>query len=212
MDFGTFPSSEPPRHKVFLSFHHGGDFHYRDSFVRQFQAAFVDYSVRPGDIADHLSTERVRQLIRDEYIRDATVTIVLIGAATWQRKHVDWEIDSSLRDTRLNSRTGLLGILLPSYAPISGQYSTYVFGSDSTRLPDRWTAPTRSVYSPNNIPPRLWDNVDAGFAAMRPWPANASELRGWIHEAFQRRYQYPTPILSRKRFGRNRSEDQRYWQ
>ena len=33
----------------------------------------------------------MRQKIRDEYIRDATVAIVLIGPRTWQRKHVDWE-------------------------------------------------------------------------------------------------------------------------
>ena len=61
----------------------------------------VDRSVEDGDIDDtNLSTETIRQKIRDDFIADATVTVVLIGPCTWQRKHVDWEIGSSLRATQ----------------------------------------------------------------------------------------------------------------
>ncbi len=50
----------------------------------------VDESVGDGDIDDdNLATETIRQRIRDNFIRDATVTVVLIGPCTWQRKHVD---------------------------------------------------------------------------------------------------------------------------
>ena len=42
-------------------------------------------SVDIGDIDPHLKSETVRQKIRDEYISDATVTVVLIGRHTWQR-------------------------------------------------------------------------------------------------------------------------------
>ena len=66
-------------------------------------------------MADLKATETIRQQIRDNFIRDATVTVVLIGPCTWQRKHVDWEIGSSLRKTKRNSRCGLLGILLPNH-------------------------------------------------------------------------------------------------
>ena len=76
----------------------------------------VERSVGDGDIEDNLRVETIRRRIRDEFIADATVTVVLIGPATWQRKHVDWEIGSSLRATRTNSRCGLLGILLPSHS------------------------------------------------------------------------------------------------
>ena len=31
------------------------------------------------------------------------------GSCTWQRKHVDWEIGSSLRDTRLTSSVRVVG-------------------------------------------------------------------------------------------------------
>ena len=105
---------QPPRHKVFVSFHHD-DQKYKDWFVTVMKGDIVDKSVEDGDIDDRIKVETIRQKIRDDFIADATVTIVLIGPCTWQRKHVDWEIGSSLRDTKLNSRCGLLGILLPNH-------------------------------------------------------------------------------------------------
>ena len=90
------------RHKVFISFHHGNDRDYRDEFDQLFSLTHdiaVNRSVQIGDIDPNTPTERVRQLIRDEYLRDSTVTVVLIGSETWKRKHVDWEIGSSIRQT-----------------------------------------------------------------------------------------------------------------
>ena len=105
---------QAPRHKVFISFHHEAQA-YKDWFIQMMGDDIVDESVGDGDIDDeNLATETIRQRVRDDFIRDATVTIVLVGPCTWQRKHVDWEIGSSLRATRLNSRCGLLGILLPN--------------------------------------------------------------------------------------------------
>ena len=128
-----------PRHKVFVSFHHH-DQVYKDCFIRMMGKDIVDESVRDGDIDDrNKSTETIRQEIRDNFIRDATVTVVLIGPYTWQRKHVDWEIGSSLRATKLNSRCGLLGILLPNH-------------------PDGY--PKTGKYNPHLIPPRLADNCN----------------------------------------------------
>ena len=107
--------AEVQRHKVFISFHHE-DQKYKDQLVRAMDDGLVDKSVEDGDIDDtHLKTQTIRQKIRDGFIADATVTVVLIGPCTWQRKHVDWEIGSSLRHTKNNSRCGLLGILLPDH-------------------------------------------------------------------------------------------------
>jgi hypothetical protein len=115
--FDRYPNTQS-RHKVFVSYHHARDQAYRDRFERLFaydHDIMVSKSVQIGDIPTYLSTETVRQKIRDEYLRDSTVTVVLIGAETWQRKHADWEIASSIRHTEFNPRSGLLGILLPSY-------------------------------------------------------------------------------------------------
>ena len=179
------------RHKAFVSFHHE-DQRYKDYFLHVMRDDIVDQSVGDGDINDSNATETMRQQIRDGFIADATVTIVLIGLCTWQRKHVDWEIGSSLRDTQRNSRCGLLGILLPSHPNYNLQ-----------------------TYQPSLIPPRLWDNVSkSNFNGQKPyaliynWPngyPDANTIRNWIHQAYLRRSQNPPPQNSRSQFGRNRS-------
>ena len=172
-----------PRHNVFISFHEQ-DIRYKEAFVRMMGRRIVDRSVDTGNIDDTgVKTDTVRQKIRDEYIRDATVTIVLIGPCTWQRKHVDWEIGSSLRDTRLNSRCGLMGILLPDHP------------NHKTRRRD-----------PHLIPPRLADNSngDDPYALLYRWPEpwTPAKIAEWIHRAFARRKGVP-PNNRRDSFGRN---------
>ncbi|MCY3629773.1 MAG: TIR domain-containing protein [Bacteroidetes bacterium] len=102
-------------HKVFISYHHENDQFYKDSLVqmsRQF-GIFIDQSVDTGHINDSLPSERIRQIIRDKYLRDSTVTIVLVGLETKRRKHVDWEIYSSMFDGIVNKKSGILVINLP---------------------------------------------------------------------------------------------------
>jgi hypothetical protein len=172
-----------PRHRVFISFHHQ-DQVYKDWFVHMMGSDIVDESVGDGDIDnDNLDTDTIRQWIRDNFIRDATVTIVLIGPCTWQRKHVDWEIGSSLRATRLNSRCGLLCILLPNH-------------------PDAEAA----KYRLNLVPPRVADNVggDDPYAVVYRWSYNPIEIRDWIHRAYERRTRTP-PDNSRQQYRYNRS-------
>ena len=102
-------------HKVFISYHHDNDQHHKDSLVTfgEQNQIFIDRSVDTDDISDGLSDESIRELIRDEYLRDSTVTIVLVGTETRHRKHVDWEIYSSMYDGRINKKSGILAIELP---------------------------------------------------------------------------------------------------
>ena len=92
----------------------------KDRFVKMMGDHVVDRSVSTGDIVDQdLPVDEIRRRIRDDYIADATITVVLIGRCTWQRKHVDWEISASLIDTPHNDRCGLLGIRLPTHTDFS---------------------------------------------------------------------------------------------
>lgn len=174
--------NETPRHKVFISFHHK-DQQYKERFTQMMGPDFIDQSVDDGDIDDErLSTETIREKIRDQFIRDATVTVVLVGPCTWQRKHVDWEIGSSLRKSRRNPRCGLLGILLPNH---------FDHGTDH--------------YHPQLVPPRLADNCGVNdYSPIFNWSNNSTDIRGWIHRAFERRSGTP-PANSRPQFKYNRS-------
>lgn len=157
------------RHKVFISYHHANDQYYKDRFETLFSEKadiLVNKSVQDGDIDVNLATETIRQKIRDEYLSDSTVTVVLIGKDTWKRKHVDWEIAASLRDTKYNPRSGVIGIILPD-----NPYYNKLNNSIST----------------NTLPPRLADNLDNGFIKLYYWSENPSEVSQWIDEAFKRR-------------------------
>ena len=48
--------------------------------------------------------------IRDYYLTDSSVTIVLVGACTWARKYIDWEVYSTLRRDKNNRLSGLMAI------------------------------------------------------------------------------------------------------
>ena len=176
--------SQTPRHKVFISYHHDEDQEYKDRFVRMMGDNILDRSVDVGDIVDNqLPLDEVRRRIRDDFIADATVTIVLIGPCTWKRKHVDWEIGSSLRDTEKNPRCGLLGILLPNHPD---------FGKEE--------------YDPHLLPPRLADNCDEDdpYPCLCDWSNQTMNIRQWIHRAFKRRKNTPDPNNKRWQFRDNR--------
>lgn len=179
------------RHNVFVSYHHANDQNYRNHFENMFSNThdiMVSRSVQIGDINTNISTETIRQQIRDNYLRDSTVTVVLIGSETWKRKHVDWEIGSSIRNTQYNSRSGVIGILLPSY-------------------PRPYNNP--NGYNSNTIPPRLHDNIQCGYAKLYNWSNNPLQVQEWIHEAFLRRTQI-NPDNSFPNFVNNRSGETWY--
>lgn len=182
-------------HKVFVSYHHTNpDQSYRNEFERLFalqSQIMISKSVQMGEINPTLSSETIRQKIRDEYLADSTVTIVLIGQHTWQRKHVDWEISSSIRDTKNNSRSGLLGILLPGKPDVT-------VGPGNIWSYNRYT-----------VPPRLYKNVECGFAKIYGWSTNTEEVASWIELAFNQR-KLVLPDNSYDHYVNNRTGDRWY--
>ena len=103
-------------HRVFVSYHHDNDQSYKDALVTwaKEHEIFIDWSVDTGDIDEDLPDERIREIIRDEYLRDSSVTILLVGTETKHRKHVDWELYSSMYDGKVNKKSGIIVINLPS--------------------------------------------------------------------------------------------------
>ncbi len=185
------------RHKVFISYYHEDDQEYKNRLVQALESKSVDKSVSQGDIHnENLPLDEIRRKIRDDHIADATVTVVLIGRRTWQRKHVDWEISASLIDRQNNKRCGIVGLLLPTH-------------------PDYGKTPEKR--NPRLIPPRLACNIagDDPFAVIYDWPQNglSRKVLPKIHAAFLRRNQTPSPDNSLDLFVNNRSGDcLRGWQ
>ena len=123
---------------------------------------FKDGSVDTGDIPDDWDDQKIRETIRDEYLKDTTVTIVLVGRNTKGRKHVDWEIYSSMYDGKINKKSGIVIIMLPStrnectHAGHVGEWKD-VFGYD-------WADMSNVDYDKRypDMPKRLLDNIKKG--------------------------------------------------
>jgi Thoeris protein ThsB, TIR-like domain len=156
-------SSDPTRHKCVVSYHMDDDDEVA-TFIEDFGTVFIPTVIgvtEDDDFVDSDDTDYIMDRIREEYLGNTTVTIVLVGACTWSRRFVDWEIYSSLRDYKNYGISGLMGITLPSVS------------NDSDR----------------QLPPRLEDNVDGekGYARWWRYPSSAASLRSCIEIAFNAR-------------------------
>ena len=182
-------------HKVFISYHHSNDQKYKDELVEfgERYSIFVDRSVDTGDIPDAWTDEQIRRAIRDRYLRDSTVTIVLVGAETRRRKHVDWEIHSSMYDGSVNKRSGIVVINLPGISAYFG--APYGDQEKGLLYPDiaSWTTINqRAEYERRYpyMPSRIIDNLmksDVKISVV-PWARiNDRTLEFLIEAAFRNR-------------------------
>lgn len=152
----------PIKRKVFIS-HYKGDRYEVDKFITDFPDAFIPKVLGANDNDEFINstdTGYVMQRIRDKYLEDSTVTIVLLGSCTHSRRYVDWEIKSSLQQG-IDLPNGLIGIGLPSRG-------------GSANFPDRlavnWESGHRNCYA------RCWQ-----------YPSSEAALRQWIEDAYQAR-------------------------
>ena len=174
------------RHKVFISYHHD-DQDEVDDFVQTFDDE-RDVFIRRGlgigmadDIINSNDTDYVMRRIRELYLSDSTVTIVLMGRCTWARRYVDWELQSSLRNGKTVTPNGLLGVKLPSF--------------------------TKNISSPKRLTLNLKqdDSQEDCYARWIDYPARKDTLSNAIHGAFLARTTRDHLIVNpRERFKYNR--------
>lgn len=154
------------RHKCFISYHHDDEDEVRQ-FIQEFddnQDVLISRGIgagMKGDVINSNNDDYIMQRIRELYLQDTTVTIVLVGRYTWARKFVDWEVAASLRSTKNTSRSGLMAITFPSAANYKGK----------------------------ELPARVKDNFDGehGYARWWKYPRGASDLASFIEKAYDAR-------------------------
>lgn len=156
------------QHKVFVSYHHD-DQDEVDAFIREFDErgdVLIARALGAGmdqEIIDSEDPDYVMRRIRELYLSDSSVTLVLIGHCTWARRFVDWEIQASLRHGESTTPNGLLGIVLKS-------------AKENPKAPERLSI---------NLGTR--DNDD-GYASWYHYPQLGSTLTQWIEKAHLARY------------------------
>ncbi len=150
------------KHKVFISCSYQ-DREYLDRFEELFGRLFSIKSVGEGEMSADTDAAYIEHLIRRDYISVVTVVVVLVGADTWSRKHVDWEIAAALRK-KMDGFSGLLGLCLPTH-------------------PDY----QKKQYKKDIVPLRLSDNIQSGYAAFHDWTESESDIKIWVEAAFKAR-------------------------
>lgn len=99
-------------HKCFISYN-AADKAAVDTFCETYSGSFIRRGLKmEDDIINSNDTDYVMRRIRQLYLQDSTVTIVLIGKCTWARKFVDWEVQASLRNPADGYPNGLVAIQL----------------------------------------------------------------------------------------------------
>ncbi len=176
----------PIRHKCFISYHHA-DQEAVDQFVKEFDHNHDIFIARrlgkmPDDIINSTNTDYVMRRIREDYIKDSTVTIVMCGKCTWARRYVDWEIQASLRSTESVTPNGLLAVKLPTFS----------------KFPERFTMNLRS----HN------DSEEKGYAGSIEYPKSKLVLQKAIEWSFNRRSTHLKNIKNiSKRFSNSKNCD-----
>jgi hypothetical protein len=154
----------PVRHKCFISYH-SVDIDGVTKFIEDFNQVFIPRVIGVSD-SDHFKDpigsedeEYIKSQIRAKYLSDSTVTILYVGSCAWARKYVDWELSSSLRNTSVSKRNGLMAI-----TPAD---------KSTNKLPDRFR---------DNC------SEDGGkYARYYYYPTTESSLRDQIEDAFKAR-------------------------
>ena len=184
------------KHKVFISYHHENDQDYKDNLVSLLEnwAISIDRSVGDGDISDDCKDETIRQKIRDEYLRDSTVTILLVGIETKKRKFVDWELYSSMYDGNVNKQSGILVIMLPStkctVPLLSNENEKMEIYPEITNWIGEYSQTELVEIYNHYMPDRIIDNLLTGECRISvvPWKKiNKSSLKLLIQNAYDNR-------------------------
>lgn len=195
--------------RSFICYHHENDQEYKNhlAWMAQYYGCFEDGSVGVGDIVDDdRDSQAIRRLIRDEYLGDTEVTILLCGTDTRHRKHVDWELKSSMIDGSENARSGILVIDLPTTTASS--WHTAFDHEKATIYPDytgSWVSvTTRAEYERRypEMPARIIDQLMKSGVSISivPWTKienNPAKL-SWLLEESARAGKTNEYDLSRK--------------
>lgn len=180
-------------HKCFITFK-TEDEDYKKYIQEELDIDMIDKSLNePIDSDDE---DYIMRKIREDYLSDSTVTICLIGTSSsenlgWdEQRFIKRELQASLYNGQNNSKSGILGIVLPSmYDSIytgsgicdtCGNSHTYVNINDSTIIKEF----SYNYYIPNNK--CSWSEDDR-YCVLVKWSDFKINPNYYIDKAFDKR-------------------------
>ena len=187
-------------HKCFISFKKE-DQSYRDDLVSLFDSAdVIDKSL--DRVIDSEDADYIMRVIRDDYLKDSTVTIFIIGSHSSENEGNDWlgrphnyfiqhELQASLYNGKNNTRNGILGVVLPSMTDsiYKGSYKCEKCGNNHNHVKiDDDTVIREFSYNYYTEPHEgcAW-NKEERYCVLVKWEDFCNDPEKYVQEAFDKR-------------------------
>lgn len=185
-------------HKTFISYHHANEQDLKNEIIETLGGEyFIDKSVGDGDIDPNNTDETIMNTIRRDFLKDSTVTLVLVGSETSQRPFINSELQASLWGSNPN---GLLCVVRDDLYSSLYTSSTCSFGTSiRTRSPE-WTTLIPELVRVNHIA----DNSNCHFndsevyCSISSYSSFMKNPTHYIEQAFNKRSNADTLIKQKK--------------
>ena len=182
-------------HKCFIAIK-AEDKIYKEYIQKNLSIDMIDKSL--NEAIDSYDEDYIMQRIRKDYLSDSTVTIHLIGQygaenrGFWEQRYIKRELQASLYDGQNNSRSGILGVVLPSMydAVYKGSYNcsicnpthsiSFVNINDSSTIKEF----SYNYYIPHNK--CSWAEEDR-YCVLVKWEDFCKSPETYIDKAFNKR-------------------------
>lgn len=182
-------------HKCFISFKKEDDY-YKKQLVNNYGDQMINKSLEKP--IDSNNEDHIMRKIREDYLSDSTVTIVLIGSYSnenlgyEEQKYIKRELQASLYDGDGNTRNGILGIVLPSMTSsvYKGSYRCYTCGGshnyvviDDTTVIKEFG---KNYYIDNPSAKCCWEEKDR-YCILVKWEDFINNPQEYIQKAYDKR-------------------------
>ncbi len=179
-------------HKCYISFK-TEDVAYKEHIQTKLDVDMIDKSL--DDAIDSYDEDYILQKIREDYLSDSTVTIHIIGTygaenlGDEEQKFIKRELQASLYNGKGNTRSGILGVVLPSVESqiyLGSIVCSQCGGShNSVALTNNVISEfSYNYYIPNN---KCCHTKDERYCVLVKWDDFCVNPEKYIDDAFKKR-------------------------
>lgn len=181
-------------HKVYISFK-TEDIYYKEAIQSWKHLDYVDKSL--NEAIGSTNDDYILRTIRENYLRDSTVTVFLIGSRSsedlgeFEQRFIKGELRASLYDGTGNTKSGLLGVVLPEMEDevYKGSYSCTSCGA-SHNLVNLGDSTVIKEFGYNFFLPNSgcsWSEEDR-YCVLVSWRDFKINPNQWIDNAYEKRH------------------------
>lgn len=189
-------------HKVYISFK-TEDLEYKEEIQSWTHLDYVDKSLNTPISSE--DPDYILRRIREEYLRDSTVTVFLIGSRSAEdlgaieQRYIKGELQASLYNGSGNTKSGILGVVLPDmYDQVyGGKYACSICGGSHNTVKINDSTVIKEFSYNYYIPQSkcAWSEEERYCVLVR-WDDFAQSPNDWIDAAHDKR---SAPIASKTR-------------